>query len=205
MTKFGDAVAADTRARLIQAAREAFMKEGYRASVDRIAARAGVAKQTLYNHFPSKDELFSEAAALASAEIVVTLDVQTDDVRESLFRFAESFRQRVLGDEGLAMFRALTAETTRFPALTQAFFAKGLDQMAARLANFLGRAMADGRLRQDDPRFAAEMLLGMLNGIEHIRRLCTAPVPDVAEDIRIGLIVDCFLRAYAPNLKRNPA
>jgi AcrR family transcriptional regulator len=199
MSKFGDALAADTRARLIQAAREAFMKEGYRASVDRIAARAGVAKQTLYNHFPSKDELFSESAAFASAEIVVTLDVQTDDMRESLFRFAESFRQRVLGGEGLAMFRALTAEATRFPALTQAFIAKGVDQMVARLTDFLGRAMVDGRLRQDDPRFAAEMLLSMLGGVEHIRRLCTAPVPDIAEETRIGQIVDFFLRAYAPD------
>lgn len=199
MSKFGDAVAVDTRARLIQAARDAFMKEGYRASVDRIAARAGVAKQTLYNHFPSKDDLFSEAAAFASAEIVVTLDIKTDDVRESLFRFAESFRQRVLGDEGLAMFRALTAEAPRFPALTQAFFAKGPDQMAARLADFLGRAMADGRLRRDDPRFAAEMLMGMLGGIEHIRRLCAAPAPDIAEETRIGQIIDCFLRAYVPD------
>ncbi|HUW51682.1 MAG TPA: TetR/AcrR family transcriptional regulator [Sulfuricella sp.] len=188
----------DTRTRLIQAAREAFMERGYRVSVDRIAARAGVAKQTLYNHFPSKDDLFSEAATLASAAIMVTLDGQTDDVRASLLRFAASFREKVLGDEGLAMFRALTAETTRFPALAQAFFAKGPDQTASRLADFLGRAMADGRLRQDDSRLAAEMLMGMLSGIEHVRRLCTAPPPEVAENTRIAQIVDCFLRAYTP-------
>lgn len=197
MSKFGDT--ADTRMRLIQAAREAFMKEGYRASVDRIAARAGVARQTLYNHFPSKDDLFSETASLAAAEIVVALDGRTDDLRKSLFRFAETFRQKVLGDEGLAMFRALTSEAPRFPALTQAFFAKGPNHTASRLADFLGRAMADGRLRRDDPRFAAEMLLGMLGGIEHARRLCVAPAPEFDEGVRIGQIVDCFLRAYAPN------
>lgn len=189
----------DTRRRLIQAAREAFMKEGYRASVDGIAARAGVAKQTLYNHFPSKDELFSETAALASAAIAVTLDGQTDDVRASLIRFATAFREKMLCDEGLAMFRALTAETTRFPALAQAFFAKGPAQTIARLADFLGRAMADGHLRQDGPRFAAEMLLSMLGGFEHFRRLCGAASPATAEKTRIVQIVDCFLRAYAPH------
>ncbi|MGE5028137.1 MAG: TetR/AcrR family transcriptional regulator [Betaproteobacteria bacterium] len=205
MSKSEDA-AADTRVRLIQAAREAFMKEGYRASVDRIAARAGVAKQTLYNHFPGKDELFSEAASLAAAEIVVTLDGQTDDLHKSLFRFAETFRQKALGDEGLAMFRALISEAPRFPALTQAFFAKGPDHTVSRLADFLGRAMADGRMRRDDPRFAAEILLGMLGGIEHVRRLCMAPGPEVAETDRTGQIVDCFLRAYAPDFKlRNQA
>lgn len=192
-------VSTDTRRRLIQAAREAFMKEGYRASVDGIAARAGVAKQTLYNHFPSKDELFSETATLASAAIAVTLDGQTDDVRASLIRFATAFREKVLGDEGLAMFRALTAETTRFPALAQAFFAKGPAQTVARLADFLGRAMADGRLRQDDPRFAAEMLLSMLGGFEHFRRLCGAASSAIVEKTRIAQIVDCFLRAYAPH------
>jgi len=192
-------VSTDTRRRLIQAAREAFMKEGYRASVDGIAARAGVAKQTLYNHFPSKDELFSETATLASAAIAVTLDGQTDDVRASLIRFATAFREKVLGDEGLAMFRALTAETTRFPALAQAFFAKGPAQTVARLADFLGHAMAAGRLRQDDPRFAAEMLLSMLGGFEHFRRLCGAASPAIVEKTRIAQIVDCFLRAYAPH------
>jgi AcrR family transcriptional regulator len=199
MSHSDGSTSADTRKRLVLAAREAFMKEGYRASVDGIAARAGVAKQTLYNHFPSKDDLFSEAATLSSSAIAVSLEGDTNDVRASLLRFATTFRQRVLGDDGLAMFRALTAETARFPALAQAFFAKGANRTAGRLADFLRRAMADGRLRQDDPRFAAEMLMGMLGGVEHIRRLCTAPRPDVAEDIRIEQIVDCFLRAYTPN------
>lgn len=195
-----EAAVADTRNRLIQAAREAFMEEGYRASVDGIAARAGVAKQTLYNHFPGKDELFSESAGQVSDAIVVTLDGQTDDVRATLIRFGATFRQKVHGAEGLAMFRTLMAEAARFPTLALSFFAKGPEQTAARLADFLGRAMAAGRLRQDDPRFAAEMLLGMLNNIDHFRRLSSnTPLPEEAlEEPRIGQIVDCFLRAYDP-------
>jgi AcrR family transcriptional regulator len=191
---------ADTRNRLIQAARVAFMAEGYRASVDGIAARAGVAKQTLYNHFPSKDELFSESVGLVSAAITVSLDGQTDDVRATLLRFGATFRQNVHGTEGVAMFRTLMAEAVRFPTLALAFFAKGPEQTAARLADFLGRAMAAGRLRQDDPRFAGEMLVGMLNNIDHFQRLSSnTPLPEALEESRIGKIVDCFLRAYAPN------
>ena len=190
----------ETRNRLIQAAREAFMAEGYRASVDGIAARAGVAKQTLYNHFPSKDELFSESVGLVSAAIVVALDGQTDDVRASLLRFGAAFRQRLLGDEGLAMFRTLMAEAARFPTLAQAFFAKGPEQTAARLADFLGRAMDAGHLRQDDSRFAAEMLIGMLKNIEHFRHISgNTELSEPHEKARIEKITDCFLRAYAPN------
>lgn len=190
----------DTRDRLIQAAREAFMEEGYRASVDGIAARAGVAKQTLYNHFPGKDELFSESAGQISDAIVVSLDGQTDDVRATLLRFGTAFRRKVHGTEGLAMFRTLMAEAARFPSLAQAYFTKGPEQTTARLAEFIGRAMATGQLRQDDPRFAAEMLLGMLNNIDHFRRISDpAPLPESDEKNRIERIVDCFLRAYAKN------
>lgn len=200
MSNLAESAVADTRNRLIQAAREAFMAEGYRASVDGIAARAGVAKQTLYNHFPSKDELFSESVGLISAAITVSLDGQTDEVRTTLLRFGTTFRQKVHGTEGLALFRTIMAEAARFPTLAKAFLAKGPEQTATRLADFLGLAMDAGRLRRDDPRFAAEMLLGMLHNIDHFRRLSSnTPLPEASEEYRIGKIVDCFLRAYDPN------
>lgn len=187
------------RQRLIQAAAEAFMKEGYRASMDRIAERAGVSRQTVYNHFPSKEDLFSEVAQIAAEDILISLDGEGGEIRERLLNFATAFWQRVLGDQGLAMFRAMSAEVPRLAALGQAFFDKGPGQTAARLAVFLARAMDDGHLRRDDPRFAAEMLIGMLGGFEHTRRLfCTAgPVLD-KEQARVTLIVDCFLRTFAP-------
>ena len=200
MSNLAESAVADTRNRLIQAAREAFMAEGYRASVDGIAARAGVAKQTLYNHFPSKDELFSESVGLISAAITVSLDGQTDDVRATLLRFGATFRQKVHGAEGLALFRTIMAEAARFPTLAKAFLAKGPEQTATRLADFLGLAMDAGHLRRDDPRFAAEILLGMLHNIDHFRRLSSnTPLPVASEEYRIGKIVDCFLRAYDPN------
>ena len=128
------------------------------------AARAGVAKQTLYNHFASKDDLFSEVARLASSRIAVSLEGGPTDVRECLLRFAATLRAKLLSDEGLAMFRVLVAEAVRFPALAKAFYEKGPQETARRLAVSLERAMAAGQLRRDDPGFAAEMLIGMLVG-----------------------------------------
>lgn len=189
---------ADNRQRLIQAAVEAFMEEGYRASIDRIAARAGVARQTVYNHFSSKEELFGEVANSAANTILVSLDSDEGDIRERLLRFAAVLRHRVLGDEGLAMFRAISAEVPHFPALGQMFFDKGPGQTAGRLAAYLARAMDEGSLRRDDPLFAAELLVGMLCGFEHIRRLFCVSVPETAADAtRVERIVDCFLRTYS--------
>lgn len=65
------------REAIIQAAIAEFRANGYEiTSMDKIAATAGVSKRTVYNHFPSKEELFAEILnqlwARISAEQVVT-------------------------------------------------------------------------------------------------------------------------------------
>jgi AcrR family transcriptional regulator len=45
------------RERLVEAAREVFREQGYDASLDEVAKRAGVGAGTLYRHFPSRDVL----------------------------------------------------------------------------------------------------------------------------------------------------
>ena len=46
------------RERVLAAAAELFYRDGVRATgIDSVIARAGVAKQSFYNHFPSKDDL----------------------------------------------------------------------------------------------------------------------------------------------------
>ncbi len=198
MSQAEDPVSLDSRQRLIKAAAEAFMEVGYRASIDSIAARAGVARQTLYNHFRSKTDLFSEVAHVAAGDILVSLDGNAGDIRDSLLRFGAALRQRMIGDEGLAMFRILSAEMPRFPDLGQAFFSKGSGQMVRQLAKYFARAMSDGTLRKDAPLFAAEMLLSMLS-YDRTRRLFGAPMLAAAkEKERIAEIVDCFLRAFSP-------
>ncbi len=45
------------RDRLIEVAREVFREQGYDASLDEVAKRAGVGAGTLYRHFPSREVL----------------------------------------------------------------------------------------------------------------------------------------------------
>jgi AcrR family transcriptional regulator len=55
----------ETRARIFAAATELFAERGYHAtSIDRIAARAGVAKGTFFVHFPSKDAVIAELVGI---------------------------------------------------------------------------------------------------------------------------------------------
>src|SRR6202030_3631458 len=54
------ALMARKRAAIVDAALKAFLEAGYaEASVNRIAAAAGVSIKTLYRHYESKDDLFS--------------------------------------------------------------------------------------------------------------------------------------------------
>jgi AcrR family transcriptional regulator len=45
------------RDRIVEVAREVFREQGYDASLDEVAKRAGVGAGTLYRHFPSRDVL----------------------------------------------------------------------------------------------------------------------------------------------------
>ena len=51
----------ETRQRILETADRLFYRDGFRGvGIDRIIAEAGVAKMSLYNHFPSKDDLILE-------------------------------------------------------------------------------------------------------------------------------------------------
>lgn len=192
-------MSSDTRQKLLDAATQAFAETGYRTCVDEIARRAGVAKQTLYHHFSGKDELFAAAAKQMACDVLVSLDGFAGGLRATLLRFATIYREKVLGEVGLSLHRVLVSEAPRVPQLAQAVFAAGPGTTASCLEALIGRAMADGRLRRDDPAFATDMLLSMLAGMERSRRLLASTLPDDVAPERTARIVDCFLRAFAPD------
>jgi len=184
------------RSRVLRAATSAFLAHGYRSSVDQIARRAGVAKQTVYHHFPSKDLLFKDVARELARRVLIELEDAPRDLRGALVAFGEAYRGRALGAQGIATFRTLVPEIPRFRALARAMYAASAGEMARRIAQVLGRAMDEGRLRREDPRFAAELLLGMLVGHDRIKRLFGVPLAEESEPGRTQRIVDCFLRAF---------
>jgi AcrR family transcriptional regulator len=77
------------RAQLLDAALEVFVAQGYHsAAMDDIAERAGVSKPVLYQHFPSKLDLYL-------ALLDQTCDTVIDAVREALASSADNNKHRV--------------------------------------------------------------------------------------------------------------
>ena len=186
----------DNRERIMQAAREAFIAEGYRCSIDRIAQLAGVAKQTVYNHFPTKEALFDEVTRANVSYFTVSLSGDPAAPRAALIEFGRAFRACVLSGNCMASMRTMVSETVRFPEMAARTYQLGPAETARQLAAYLERAMQAGSLRQDDPKFAADMLTGMLIGAERTRLLFGVPLEPIDEDARIVAIIDCFMRAY---------
>src|SRR5437764_15188149 len=91
----------ETRERIVSAALDQLAEGGYAsASVQAVAARAGVATGTVYRHFLSKSHLFAEVFRRASArETEVFADAMADGDRSAAQRVAtavEAFARRAL-------------------------------------------------------------------------------------------------------------
>jgi AcrR family transcriptional regulator len=68
-----------TRERLLTAAAQEFARAGFeRASVDAISLAAGYAKGTIYNYFPSKEDLFLAVVEEASAQVTAASPAPAD-------------------------------------------------------------------------------------------------------------------------------
>lgn len=102
-----------TRARILDAAKRAFLEDWYEdITLQSIARAAGVSHQTVLNHFGGKDALFTAATAALSADIVARRDgVAPGDVRGAIEALIADYE--VTGD---ATIRALASEL-RLPSL----------------------------------------------------------------------------------------
>ncbi|WP_433257365.1 TetR/AcrR family transcriptional regulator [Streptosporangium sp. CA-135522] len=202
----------DKRAAILEAAVKVFAQEGYaQAGVDTIAAIAGVAKPTVYNHFGDKEALFRtvmrDGAERTAAKIVAAFATLPDDgvdLPGELTRVAHLMVECQLSDEGWALQRLLYAEAARLPDLYDEVVSRGgtpaLNVLAGRLASLAGR----GHLEVGDPMVAATQFMALVSGnLPALSALGTRPVSpeDLDSTVRTG--VATFLRAFAVPSRRR--
>ncbi|MGH3726735.1 MAG: TetR/AcrR family transcriptional regulator [Mycobacterium sp.] len=91
------------RERLLSAAREVFSERGFDATLDEIAARAGVGTGTAYRHFRDKYELASEVLGDATEQIAsdARAALSIADPWAAIATFCESIAARHAADRGL--------------------------------------------------------------------------------------------------------
>lgn len=193
----------ERRAAILDSAEEVFLKEGYQAaSMSAIAAKIGGSKGTLYNYFPSKEDLFLACVSRhcdVLQEQMASLHAETSDVRAALTKLGRRYIEVVSSDDVMRKFRMIVAEAERVPELAQRFYEIGPARGQRTLAEYLEKAMKDGKLRKADPLRAAQHFLGLCYNWLSKARLCNvAPAPDAATIERdVAEAVRVFMAAYA--------
>lgn len=195
-----DLPAADRSRRMRDAARELWLENGYRTSMDSVARRAGCSKQTVYAHFGSKAGLFREVVADLISPLIASLETRDGELGASLLAFARAHAEQLGAPDMVARRRILISEAPRFPDEAEALWQSGLEAIQAHLATVIARAMQRGELRDDDPAAAAEVFLGLHTGIEGERLFFgrAARRTPAARASWAAQAVDFFLRLYAP-------
>ncbi|MEM9300973.1 MAG: TetR/AcrR family transcriptional regulator [Pseudomonadota bacterium] len=188
---------------ILEAAVELFLDKGFDgASMDEIAVRAGVSKQTVYSHFNNKEELFSSCIEQKCVSYELSREFFDHElpVRDMLERIAHKFSSMLLAPEVVRMKRILCATAEQSPQLSDLFFEAGPRNMVAVLSNYLDSKAADGELEVENPETAARQLLYMLHGEGHNCALMntTDRPPEEAVYAYVDDCVDLFMRAYGP-------
>ena len=195
------------RAEILAAATEVFFDEGYaRASMDRVLAKVGGSKRTLYNYFPSKEDLFAAIVTNVSDRVLAALRPRLDagDVRETLVAMGVGYLNVLLSPEGLALYRAMVSEAPHFPDLARTFFDNGPGRASRHLAGFFRELKEKGLLAAEDPQRAAQQFLGMVQGEVHLVAVLSIRKPTKAQVRKsVEQAVGTFLCGAAPDLCRN--
>ena len=171
------------REAVIVAAAHAFRERGYHnTSLDDLAASLRVTKPTLYLYVPNKEAILFECFRAGLAQIQASLDESEraeGAARERLFAFIRGYAAAIVGDFGWCMLRAedqhLSTSLSRRIKLLKA----GIDK---RMRALIEAGVADGSIRQCDPKMTAFALAGALNWMGHwYREDATLKPHDIAE------------------------
>ncbi|ROM52525.1 TetR family transcriptional regulator [Pseudomonas poae] len=189
------------REAIIAAAIAEFRANGFEVtSMDKIAATAGVSKRTVYNHFPSKEELFAEILHQLWASTAAQLDVvYTGDrpLRDQLRGLLEAKMKMMSDANFLDLARVAIAATIHSPERAQDMVNR-LSQREEGFTQWVRAARDDGRLSCSDPAFAAHQIQSLLKAFAFWPQITLGqPTLDAAAQADvIDSAIDLFLAGY---------
>ena len=180
------------RQSVLEAVDDLLVEVGYaRLTIEGIAERAGVAKQTIYRWWHSKNDILMDAFVQDSAEALVPSD--SGDLRQDLRAQARALAHFLAESDAGAVFRALTAEAQHDPALAARLRSEHLTQQRGYDRLPFERALARGALASGtDLDLAVDQFVGPI----YYRVLVTG---QTASSTFTDALVDAVLTRLAPD------
>lgn len=187
---------------ILNAAGDIFSAQGLMASIDEVARRARVSKQTIYNRYGSKTELIrAMIVRRVRASLSPLQNVAPEaPVQDTLTAWARTMLQLVVYGHPLKILRVTIQAAGQMPDLAQMVFEYGPMASRRALADYLESQVALGRLEMDDAMEAAEFYAGMVVTSRQIAALMGLD-PVGTEEMLQRVSEESarrFVRAYAP-------
>lgn len=180
---------------ILEAAGALVAELGYRRlSIEAVAARAGVGKQTIYRWWPSKGAVVLDAFMLHQEDEGGTVLPETDDLGADLALLLRGTVAGMVDPRFDEPYRALATEAQHDAALSDEVRTRLLGPLLDATRERIVRGQASGQVRGDvDPAVVVELLYGP---VFHRWLLRTAPLDDAYADALAALVV----RAIASEL-----
>ncbi|MFK7956263.1 MAG: TetR/AcrR family transcriptional regulator [Lysobacterales bacterium] len=193
---------ASKKTQIYRTASDLFLEHGYDGvSMDQVAERAGVSKQTVYSHYASKEALFSACIRNKCADHELydgALDPALP-VALVLKNLVGRFNDLFHSDEAIKLKRLLHGHAESNPRLSEIFFEAGPAMMMQSLEHYLQTQVEREVLLIDDISTAARQLLYMIQG-EHLMRATlnvSGGPSDNDNQQYLDACVALFLKAYS--------
>ena len=194
-SKIGDVSVADRRAQILDAAERSFCRSGFhRATMQDVAAEAGMSPGNLYRYFPSKDALVAglcERDRLGLSQEFTALGAAGGDFLAAFHSLGKKhFEDTKAGKARLC--REIGAEATRNPAIAalQADFDRTLEEQ---LAAAFERAKAAGRVNPAVNARAVASIVGKLGDGLFVRREVAADFDPDREVGEVFAVIEALL------------
>ncbi len=134
---------------ILDAAIEVLGERGLTASMDEIARRAGVSKQTIYNHYGSKIEVVRALTERRVAAITAPLLTPgaEDDPEATLAAYGRALLEIAASPRSVDLLRLAVAHAAEVPDVARTMYEHGARASRLKLGAFLARASGRSDLR----------------------------------------------------------
>jgi AcrR family transcriptional regulator len=173
---------------IIDAALSVFAESGIEGlCIEKVAARAGVGKATIYRRWPGKEDLLLDAIGALQAPLP---EPAGRSAREDLVMVLSAMREAVADPRRAREFALLLGEGAKYPRLMARYVETMLEPRREVIRSVLRRGVATGELRESiDIEAALSMLTGAILARGKYDRSSMPPgyVERVVDELLLGL------------------
>jgi TetR/AcrR family transcriptional repressor of mexJK operon len=165
------------RAAILEGAKTVFLRDGFgTATMDDVAAAAGVGKQTVYRHFGSKEALFLGLVQSMCASAIAPNPATRPTNRPlevELRALGQLLARSLIAPDSLALYRAIVSEAGRLPMLGALFYQHG-----PLLARSMAAKILETRFDEKTAAVRASTFVSLVLGDAHLEMTLGHEVPD---------------------------